>query len=421
MILNFVRDRLNSQNFLDPSEEPSGFLTVVYIAALSFIALLALMSHLLIVQMTGAQKETAEIVYIAGRQRVTAQQIAIHASNYMNSRDEKDEKLLENAYFSFKLGHNYLIRGSLESEEKSVVLSPALYKIYFDEPVNLHHKAQKYTELVDGFLELDKEDPQSFEKLEILSREISEKAAGDMIQALDIAAQQFQEETLSKINTLSLVQTIVFIVLLITLLLEAMFIFRPLVIHVRRYSQQLLDLALKDALTGLNNRRAFMQAAEAELSRARRHNHNLCVVLSDIDKFKSVNDTYGHAAGDDVLKHLADILEKTFRKEDIIGRIGGEEFAFVLPETNAEQGEKLIEKLRQRIENSPCDIEDDNGQPFALKYTSSFGLVPLSNEHETVDSLLKRADTALYEAKEAGRNRVVVAKDKPKENTLKAV
>ena len=203
-------------------------------------------------------------------------------------------------------------------------------------------------------------------------------------------------------------QTLVFYVLLITLALEALFIFRPLVLHVKRYSQKLLTMALKDTLTGLNNRRAFMTASETEIGRAKRHGRNLCVIISDIVKFKSVNDTYGHAVGDAVLKHIAQIISKSFRTEDIYGRIGGEEFAFVLPETSQEQGRSLIERLRKRIEATPCKVMHE-GREFDLSYTSSFGLVFVNAPEETLEDLMKRADDALYQAKEDGRNRVVVA------------
>ncbi len=418
MILDFVKKRLETTDALDPNKEPSRFLTIVYVLALSFIALLALGSHLIIVQMTGAQKETAEIVYIAGRQRVTAQQVALHASDYMHTQDQKHKDLMENAYFSFQLGHDYLINGRSEDKSGMVELSPELYKIYFQEPVNLNRKSQDYLSLSEELMTLDPEgDKADFTRM---YSDLSAMATGDLIKGLDLAAQQYQEEALTRINHLTLMQTSVFIVMILTLLIEALFIFKPLVAHLKKYSHQLLTMALKDSLTGLNNRRAFMQSAEAEISRAVRHDSGLCVVISDIDKFKTINDTYGHAAGDEVLRHISKILQQTFRKEDVIGRIGGEEFAFVLPQTNAEQAKLLIEKLRAKIERSPCEVHDEKGAATALEFTSSFGIAYFADKSESLASLMKRADDALYKAKEAGRNRVVLFAP-PKQDALKVI
>ncbi len=419
MISWFSKNKPDYQNSYGSVKDPSGYLTIVYILALGVIALLASVSHTMITQMTSAQKETAEIVYIAGRQRVTAQQVALHISGFVNEKTPENWALVENSYFSFKLGHDYLVHGYLEEKTGSVEMSPQVYKIYFSDPVNLHRQAQNYIALVDEFLKLDEEQtPES--KYKAFQTVSTNLATGELIQGLDIAAQQYQEEALAKINRLNRMQKGVFAFLLIALLLEATFIFRPLVSYVKKYSAQLLNMALKDTLTGLDNRRSFMQLAEAELSRARRHKTNVCVVLSDIDKFKAVNDTYGHAAGDDVLVHLAGILKKMIRKEDVFGRIGGEEFAFVLPQTNLEQGVKMMEKLRHEIETTPCPVKKDDGSEMRLTYTSSFGLVFMDNENEDIDALLKRADAALYEAKEAGRNKVVVAKA-AKTEVLKAV
>lgn len=418
MILNFVKRKLEAQDAVSSKSDPTAFLTIVYVLALSFIALLALGSHLIIVQMTGAQKETAEVVYIAGRQRVTAQQVALHASDYMNTRDQRHKALMENAYFSFKLGHDYLVHGRAEDKTGKVELSPELYKIYFQDPVNLNRKSQDYLSLSEELMRLDPEgDKADFTRM---YTDLTAMATGDLIKSLDLAAQQYQEEALVKINRLTRIQTIVFVVMILTLLIEALFIFRPLVSHLKKYSNQLLTMALKDSLTGLNNRRAFMQAAEAEISRAIRHDADLCVVISDIDKFKNINDSYGHAAGDEVLRQLSAILQKMFRKEDVIGRIGGEEFAFVLPQTNAEQAKLLIEKLRAKIERSVCEITDEKGRATMLEFTSSFGISYFSDKSEGLASLMKRADDALYKAKEKGRNRVILSENSQK-SALKVV
>ncbi len=413
---SFVKYRLGSQNVLDPAEEPSSFLTLVYILALGFIALLALVSHLIIVQMTHAQGEMSEVAYIASRQRVVAQQIALYATSYAKDQKAESKSRLENAYFSFKIAHDYLVYGEkndgLDQVAKSkgrIKLSPELTHIYFEQPINLHRQSQDYIAKAEAFIAQDISFNAGLKRMVVLKDDLMSAATGRLIQGLDMAAQQYQVESLKEIARLVNMQTLVFVIMIFTLLLEALLIFKPLVLHVKEYSQQLLNFALKDGLTDLSNRRAFMQSAEAEISRAKRHNSSLCAVLSDVDKFKLINDTYGHAAGDQILQHLASILRDTFRREDMVGRIGGEEFAFILPETTAEQGAFLMEKLRLKIEQTSCIVEDDKGHPVEVNYTLSFGLACFINKGENIDDLLKFADGALYEAKEGGRNRVVIS------------
>ncbi|MEJ2694588.1 MAG: diguanylate cyclase, partial [Candidatus Thiodiazotropha sp.] len=160
-----------------------------------------------------------------------------------------------------------------------------------------------------------------------------------------------------------------------------------------------------DSLTGLANRGRFMALAEAEQARAARYGKPFAVLLLDVDHFKSINDLYGHKAGDAVLRELGAILRKTLREVDIIGRIGGEEFAALLPETDAAQAPEVAERLRRAIADSEMPAGD--GEP--LHITVSIGVV-VSTEHASyIDKLLSQADIALYQAKNNGRNRVSVA------------
>ena len=156
-----------------------------------------------------------------------------------------------------------------------------------------------------------------------------------------------------------------------------------------------------DSLTGLLNRRGFLEAGDGALVRARRSGKPICVVISDIDHFKVVNDAYGHAAGDAALKALATALRASVRAQDTVGRWGGEEFIFLLPDTGREGSLHLAEQIRHAIEALP--IAHD-GAPIHL--TLSLGVaehVPGKNFEETIAV----ADAALYRAKEQGRNRVV--------------
>lgn len=160
--------------------------------------------------------------------------------------------------------------------------------------------------------------------------------------------------------------------------------------------------ATTDELTGLANRPHFFELAEKELQRARRSGAGLWVVMMDVDHFKRFNDTYGHAVGDHVLAHVADLCRQSLREVDLIGRYGGEEFAMVFPDTGVE-ARVVAERLRETIAGTPLLTE---GQ--ALTVTVSLGLSRWSPEEPALEAVLKRADAALYQAKAEGRNRVVV-------------
>ena len=162
--------------------------------------------------------------------------------------------------------------------------------------------------------------------------------------------------------------------------------------------------ALVDSLTGLANRRSVEETLRSEVARAGRFGDEVCVVFADLDFFKRVNDRYGHAAGDEVLKVFAAALRETVRESDVAGRWGGEEFALVLTGTGSIGGARLAERARVAIE--ACEVLMPNGEPVSV--TASFGVASYPESQE-LGELLAAADAALYEAKRAGRNRVAVS------------
>lgn len=177
----------------------------------------------------------------------------------------------------------------------------------------------------------------------------------------------------------------------------------------RKLMDQLQDMATKDGLTGIFNHRYLMELSEKELSRSIRHGRPLTLILADIDFFKQVNDTYGHLAGDEVLRTVAKVFQRNIRSTDILGRYGGEEFGLLLPETCPEDGKALAERIRHDLEN----VSVKSGET-EISITASFGAAGYSFNEETNDTLVtlfKRVDVMLYKAKERGRNLVVLAED----------
>jgi diguanylate cyclase (GGDEF)-like protein len=164
----------------------------------------------------------------------------------------------------------------------------------------------------------------------------------------------------------------------------------------------LLEASIRDELTGLHNRRYLMTRLNEEFERARRKGTALGLLMMDVDHFKAVNDKYGHPAGDEVLRSIAQTLASMLREYDVGGRYGGEEFAVVLAETSPADMVKLAERIREKIEQL-----DDHGNATGIHVTISIG-VALLRDDDTTETLLQRADTALYRAKESGRNRTVL-------------
>lgn len=167
-----------------------------------------------------------------------------------------------------------------------------------------------------------------------------------------------------------------------------------------RYQRRISALATTDLLTRLPNRRGFELLANQAVQEARRSNNPLCALMLDLDNFKLLNDSHGHMAGDEVLRHFANNLQNTVRQSDIICRWGGEEFILLLKDTSPEQARELGEKIRQLTEHSSTPFNGEN-----LHITTSLGLAMLQGE-ESLEQLITRADRALYRAKQSGRNRL---------------
>ncbi len=170
----------------------------------------------------------------------------------------------------------------------------------------------------------------------------------------------------------------------------------------RKYlEEEIIEMATTDSLTGVNNRRNFFEKASDEFVRSRRYESPLSVIMIDIDHFKSINDSFGHHVGDQVLKAMAQSSVLNLRETDIIGRIGGEEFAAILVKTDAQTALEVAERLRRKISELSVSTEGDS-----VRFTVSIGLT--SKKHDdTLEDVVNRADKALYMAKEKGRNCVV--------------
>ncbi|QSP94460.1 diguanylate cyclase [Marinobacter salinisoli] len=169
-------------------------------------------------------------------------------------------------------------------------------------------------------------------------------------------------------------------------------------------NDQLAKLSMTDRLTGLLNRGTWENLLDTEYERFRRYAHTASLVMFDIDHFKTVNDTHGHLAGDEVIKHTAATMKSLLRQSDIAGRYGGEEFGIILPETDAAGAQVICERLRETIEHSIVETSAAD-----IRYTISIGIAASSTTQENYIQWLQQADEALYTAKKSGRNKVILS------------
>lgn len=173
------------------------------------------------------------------------------------------------------------------------------------------------------------------------------------------------------------------------------------------YAATIEEMAMRDPLTGIANRRQFFDAGAGEFSRSQRNRHALSVMMLDLDHFKNINDHWGHPSGDIVLRHIAGIVAGSLRRQDTVGRLGGEEFAVILPETDAPEARIIAERIRSAVE-ATTSMRAENGDTMTI--TVSVGLATMAiagTAPESFDALLSRADQRLYRAKAQGRNRVI--------------
>ena len=168
------------------------------------------------------------------------------------------------------------------------------------------------------------------------------------------------------------------------------------------YHEAIYRMVIVDGLTEVHNKRYFLEFLERELARSARYKHSLSLVMYDLDHFKNVNDTYGHLAGDHVLREISRRLHSRIRREELLARYGGEEFVILLPETDSEGAISFAEHIRERVEAEPVNFEGE-----VIKVTISVGVATIKGETMDTDGIIRMADENLYEAKRSGRNRVV--------------
>ena len=377
---------------------PDYYITRTYIIALGMIALLSLISHITLERVIAAHEGSAAVINASGRQRMLSQRIAFDASRYVLAGDVAARSDLIDATDQMEKAHRQLL-GADPTLPLATPLSAAEQAIYFQAPFQVDAQVQRYLGYARSIAEPDggAAAPAGIAAYDALTA----LARGPIVQGLDAVVAQHQRESEEQLAKLRVIQMLVLAVLLVTLMAEAVLVFRPMARRIRRYAAELMTMATIDPLTGALNRRAFMDRCKIEVERARRHQRALSLLMLDGDHFKRVNDAHGHAAGDEALRALTRTVGGLLRTGDSFGRFGGEEFVILAPETTMEGACQLAERIRATMADTRIIHGDAQ---FVL--TVSIGATSFNFDETDIAPALARADSALYRAKAHGRNQV---------------
>lgn len=387
-----------------PHHDPVKMLTVGYVLALLIIGLMSITIHMIIDQIVAEQDSVAVVVSKSANQSMLAQKIALLSTQYVSKPAAETRDHLKTALSKMTSIHATLVNAENQNKSKNNPLPAAVREIYFEHPYDLNKRMDDFSGRVEALIN---KPVKAVNARDENYQFIINQADGTLASALEAAVSAYESAIVGKINRLQWFQRVAVVVILATLLAEAFFIFMPLVSRVREYAGELKRIAMTDLLTAVGNRRFLSIRGEQEIRRCRRLEKKLCLALLDIDFFKKINDNYGHQAGDYILQEFVHLTQKGLRVEDVLSRVGGEEFAVLLPHTDMDGALKVTERIRRNVEQA--NLKTEKGQ--SIKITVSIGLAEVDLRQDDLEKAMVQADMALYEAKRKGRNRIIYNND----------
>ncbi len=403
--------------------------TVRYVIALTMIAVLSSVAFYSINRVLHESDSTAYIVNISGKQRMLSQRIALdihrihqalaETANMSTYESRLSEEVLSRHVTEFLEANRILSTGQLPNREV-IALSPKIKEIYFGS-MNLAERVKEYGEIALKIIGIRSE-----KEAHDVTKQIDSRSEQLLID-LNKAVQRYQLEGEERLEDLGTLESIVWFVTIVMLLLEVIFIFQPMArkianisesnastlrylenlvetrsLHLENANKKLADLAMHDPLTGLKNRLNLEQDIEDAIIHHEQNGAHFAVLMFDIDWFKSVNDTYGHDAGDTVLVKISSLLQHSVRENDHVYRAGGEEFVILMNRIGLTDTMKVAEKIRQTVEH--CTFDSNHEQ---FHRTVSGGLYHSSLvKTNQVHDVMKLVDNALYYSKAHGKNQV---------------
>ena len=371
--------------------------TVIYLIALLIIAGISITSHVLTNRVVAQQEITALLVNTASRQRTLLQRTTRIAEGVADGSIDGNAGRNELRMLADRmdLAQHQLAYGDM-TRGIPAAASPQLRAIYFRPPVRLENQVNVFLAHTRSFAAKP-----SVTLADMDLRAMVTAAGMPLLDGLDTAVAEYQAASEHDVRHLRHVMSTLTGIMLVVLVLEALLIYRPLFNRLTGAISSLVKASTTDFLTGIMNRRAFLSSAERELSRTGRVQQPLCLLMVDIDHFKRINDTYGHPVGDLVIKHFAAVAQTNLRNGDSLGRMGGEEFAIMMPGTSLAGAEQAAERIRERFSATTAAVT-----PHAQRVLATVSIGVSCATGGTVEDLMADADRLLYRAKQDGRNRV---------------
>jgi len=376
----------------------------IFLSTFALIALLITASLVIIDYIAAEEAHMVEVNDIGGRQRMLSERTVHLLLEYAVENDQDDRNhivdLIEDSLQKFDKTHQLLIRGQL-SDGDIVIFSESIDNIFFDGPEYLDLKARIFIyntrEVLDGEWY-----PGLISSYYLI--QLREASKQDLHTSLDALATQYTANSKSRITRLRVIVAILLGGIVVVLCVVGVLVFNPMFKRIEAQEQELHNLAFIDPLANCHNRRSFLANADTAFERSRRYKHTFAILFIDIDRFKDINDNYGHAIGDEAIREMTRICLENIRDSDILGRIGGDEFGVILQECGLGYATRTAEKLRERISNNIVSSKLDT-----IKFCISVGAATIEDCDRDVGDTLKRADRNLYEAKRTGRNLVIAA------------
>ncbi len=375
----------------------------IYLATLLCIALLVVVAVMIIDNIAAEEVMMIKIDDVGGQQLMLSERITHLTLEYVSEPDGQLRSslvgMIEQSLERFAEAHYLLITGELGNGQL-IPPSSEIDRIFFDSPEYLDEKARIFIYNTREVLAAEWTP-------EIGSNYYLEQVRKSSIESLHaslkILSNQYAIDSLDRVFELRKLVVILLGGVILALVGAGIFVFRPLFQKITLQEQELKGLAFTDSLIGCQNHRSFLTNADKEFNRSRRYNRPFSILFVDVDEFKDINDIFGHALGDQALIQLADIFQNSIRSFDFLGRIGGDEFGIVLPETDTEKASLIAEKLRKNVSEFVC-----SGELTSIELSVSIGVATIDVSDNSAFDTLNRADQNLYTSKRSGRNKVVV-------------
>jgi len=374
---------------------------LIFLLCFAGIAALEITAFVIKERIIGRYEEVARFERLGDAQRTQSLRTALLITEYVENEDPSvrlaKRKAIEDAVAEMRRLHGLMTEGDPENGYP-VPDSETVDQIIFGVPIELDKNLRLFLSGVEEMVDRPWSD--DLARLPYMT-DIRSAASGSLATGLNRLNEVMREAGEEQVNDLkvALVATSAVMVLIIGGLM--VFVVVPMIGRMGQQTEDLIELARTDPLTGCHNRRSFLREADAEFARFKRYRNPFAVIMIDLDHFKKVNDTFGHAAGDEVIRTLARVCLEQTRLSDVLGRVGGEEFAILVPEINIDSVMLVAEKLRSALEQASVEY---NGQQ--IDFTASLGVTVADEDDEDFLTVLTRADEALYAAKDHGRDRV---------------